>query len=205
MEITAIANQQAGALTMETDVCIAGDGPAGMIMGLFLAKQGMDVIVLEKRANFHQKYQQEQSKTAFMKLMCELETFKGMAESIKPAMQEMLLFMEEEKVQQLLMRPLYKQDSYMNRMVIMALYKQAEQYPNFTMMPGTSVKEILWENDRIAGVFAETEKQDGYFIHSKITIGIDEQHAKQIKNPPFECSSSFLASEADQAAFSDAI
>ncbi|MCY0903805.1 FAD-dependent oxidoreductase [Arthrobacter sp. H14-L1] len=36
----------------ETDVCIVGGGPAGMMLGLLLARQGLDVIVLEKHPDF---------------------------------------------------------------------------------------------------------------------------------------------------------
>ncbi|PRZ41524.1 2-polyprenyl-6-methoxyphenol hydroxylase-like FAD-dependent oxidoreductase [Antricoccus suffuscus] len=36
----------------KTDVCISGGGPAGMMLGLLLARQGVDVTVLEKHADF---------------------------------------------------------------------------------------------------------------------------------------------------------
>src|SRR6476646_4760654 len=40
----------------DTDItaryCIAGGGPAGMMLGLLLARAGVDVLVLEKHADF---------------------------------------------------------------------------------------------------------------------------------------------------------
>jgi 2-polyprenyl-6-methoxyphenol hydroxylase-like FAD-dependent oxidoreductase len=34
------------------DCCIAGRGPAGAMLGLLLARAGLDVVVLEKHADF---------------------------------------------------------------------------------------------------------------------------------------------------------
>jgi 2-polyprenyl-6-methoxyphenol hydroxylase-like FAD-dependent oxidoreductase len=37
---------------IRTRCCIAGGGPAGMILALLLARMGVDVVVLEKHADF---------------------------------------------------------------------------------------------------------------------------------------------------------
>ena len=37
---------------ISTRCCIAGGGPAGMMLGLLLARAGIDVVVLEKHADF---------------------------------------------------------------------------------------------------------------------------------------------------------
>ena len=41
-----------GAETVSVRCCIAGGGPAGMMLGLLLARAGVDVLVLEKHADF---------------------------------------------------------------------------------------------------------------------------------------------------------
>ncbi len=41
---------------MSTDVCIAGGGPAGMMLGLLLARAGIEVVVLEKHQDFFRDF-----------------------------------------------------------------------------------------------------------------------------------------------------
>src|SRR4051794_37653927 len=38
--------------TLETRCCIAGGGPAGMMLGFLLARAGVDVVVIEKHGDF---------------------------------------------------------------------------------------------------------------------------------------------------------
>ena len=38
--------------TIATRCCIAGGGPAGMMLGFLLARAGVDVVMLEKHADF---------------------------------------------------------------------------------------------------------------------------------------------------------
>src|SRR5215470_10215144 len=42
--------------TLSTRCCIAGGGPAGMMLGFLLARAGADVIVLEKHADFFRDF-----------------------------------------------------------------------------------------------------------------------------------------------------
>jgi len=42
--------------TMSVRCCIAGGGPAGMMLGLLLARAGVDVVVLEKHADFFRDF-----------------------------------------------------------------------------------------------------------------------------------------------------
>lgn len=61
-----------GSRTLTTTCCIAGGGPAGMIAGYLLARAGIDVIVLEKHADFLRDFRGDTIHPSTLELMYEL-------------------------------------------------------------------------------------------------------------------------------------
>src|ERR1051325_4239782 len=60
----------AGAIT--TRCCIAGGGPAGMMLGFLLARAGVDVVVLEKHKDFLRDFRGDTVHPSTLELMHEL-------------------------------------------------------------------------------------------------------------------------------------
>ena len=58
--------------TETTACCVVGGGPAGMMAGLLLASQGVDVIVLEKHEDFFRDFRGDTIHPATMQVMDEL-------------------------------------------------------------------------------------------------------------------------------------
>src|SRR5271163_3552208 len=52
--------------------CIAGGGPAGMMLGLLLARAGVEVLVLEKHADFLRDFRGDTVHPSTLELMYEL-------------------------------------------------------------------------------------------------------------------------------------
>ncbi|MEO8818910.1 MAG: FAD-dependent monooxygenase, partial [Paralcaligenes sp.] len=59
-------------LTLTTRCCIAGGGPAGMMLGLLLARAGVDVLVLEKHADFLRDFRGDTVHPSTLEVMHEL-------------------------------------------------------------------------------------------------------------------------------------
>src|ERR1700741_4862136 len=57
---------------VETTVCIAGGGPAGMMLGYLLARAGIDVVVLEKHADFLRDFRGDTVHPSTLQVMHEL-------------------------------------------------------------------------------------------------------------------------------------
>jgi 2-polyprenyl-6-methoxyphenol hydroxylase-like FAD-dependent oxidoreductase len=57
---------------MKTQCCIAGGGPAGMMLGLLLARAGVDVVVLEKHSDFLRDFRGDTVHPSTLEVMHEL-------------------------------------------------------------------------------------------------------------------------------------
>jgi 2-polyprenyl-6-methoxyphenol hydroxylase-like FAD-dependent oxidoreductase len=58
--------------TITVKCCIAGGGPAGMMLGFLLARAGVDVVVLEKHADFFRDFRGDTVHPSTLELMSEL-------------------------------------------------------------------------------------------------------------------------------------
>src|ERR1700710_1785250 len=57
---------------LATGCCIVGGGPAGMMLGYLLARAGVDVVVLEKHADFLRDFRGDTVHPSTMQIMDEL-------------------------------------------------------------------------------------------------------------------------------------
>ena len=57
---------------IKTTCCIAGGGPAGMMLGFLLARAGVSVVVLEKHADFLRDFRGDTIHPSTLEVMYEL-------------------------------------------------------------------------------------------------------------------------------------
>ena len=69
--VDTLKNREVGA-SSRTSVCIVGGGPAGMLLGLLLARRGVDVIVLEGHENFEREFRGEVLQPSTARLLDQL-------------------------------------------------------------------------------------------------------------------------------------
>jgi 2-polyprenyl-6-methoxyphenol hydroxylase-like FAD-dependent oxidoreductase len=62
---------------MKTRCCIVGGGPAGMMLGYLLGRAGVDVVVLEKHADFFRDFRGDTVHPSTLQVMDELGLIDG--------------------------------------------------------------------------------------------------------------------------------
>ena len=171
-----MSSETAGARALSTTCCIAGGGPAGMMLGLLLARAGIDVVVLEKHADFLRDFRGDTIHPSTLALMDEL----GLLDD--------LLKLPHNKVPKLQVTigdtPVTIADFTFlpPRHAFIALMPQwdfldfiadrARAYPNFKLIMQASVVDLIEEGGRIVGVRA-TSPEGPLDVRARLTVGCD--------------------------------
>jgi 2-polyprenyl-6-methoxyphenol hydroxylase-like FAD-dependent oxidoreductase len=145
-----------------TTCCIVGGGPAGMMLGLLLARAGVGVIVLEKHGDFLRDFRGDTIHPSTLELLHEL----GMLdEFLRLPHQEMrrvkIKFDDEEIVgpdfSHLPTRckfiALMPQWDFLN-----FLTARAKRYPTFRLLMNAEATDLIEEGGRVVGVRSKTER-----------------------------------------------
>jgi 2-polyprenyl-6-methoxyphenol hydroxylase-like FAD-dependent oxidoreductase len=160
--------------------CIVGGGPAGMMLALLLARAGVDLIVLEKHADFFRDFRGDTIHPSTLEVVHEL----GLLEDfLKRPHQELRLlrgWIGDEMV------PVADFSHLPTRCKFVALMPQwdfldflaqhARKYPNFRLRMQAEVTDLIEEGGRVAGVRARTPA-GALEVRADLIVGADGRHS----------------------------
>src|SRR3982075_47226 len=165
---------------MSTRCCVVGGGPCGLMLGYLLARAGVDVVVLEKHADFLRDFRGDTIHPSTLELMSELGL---LDEFLKLPHQKATTvgawFGDKEyafadfthlptKAKFIALMP---QWDFLNFMA-----ERAKAYPSFHLRTRAEAVDLLEGGGRVAGVRAETP--DGPIeIKADLTVGCDGRHS----------------------------
>lgn len=164
----------------QTEICIVGGGPAGTLLACLLARRGADVILIEKQPvpgpSFRGEILNSDGEHVLSKhgLLNKIEP-----EAVLPLIR--IEYWEDQRVVKTILPD--TEDGNVGIHIpqadlLRALLSEAATYPNFTYMPGTTVRGLLQgEEGRYAGVHVRTADGRSEEIRSRVVVGADGRYS----------------------------
>jgi 2-polyprenyl-6-methoxyphenol hydroxylase-like FAD-dependent oxidoreductase len=165
---------------VQTKCCIVGAGPAGMMLGLLLARAGVNVIVLEKHADFLRDFRGDTIHPSTLDLMYELGLLDAFLRRPHQEVRQIAGQVGNEviKIADFTHLPahckflaLMPQWDFLNFIV-----EQGRRYPGFQVKMQTEATDLIEEQGRVVGVRAKTP-EGTIAIRAALTVGADGRHS----------------------------
>ena len=166
--------------TIVTQCCIAGGGPAGMMLGFLLARAGVDVVVLEKHADFLRDFRGDTIHPSTLELMHELgllEAFLKLPHSTAPTVSgrygdlELTIADFRHLPTHCKYIALMPQWDFLNFLV-----EQGRRYKHFHLLMKANVTDLIEEGGRVVGARA-TSPDGALEIKAQLVVGCDGRHS----------------------------
>ena len=168
--------------TISTQCCIAGGGPAGMMLGFLLARAGVRVVVLEKHADFFRDFRGDTVHPSTLELMFELglidEFLKLPHQKVETLSAQIKLLTLCSDGRFFAMPPTYckfvalmPQWDFLN-----FLAERGKRYETFDLRMQAEATGLIDENGRVVGLMVNTP--DGPLeIRADLVVGCDGRHS----------------------------
>lgn len=164
-----------------TDCCIVGGGPAGVVLSLLLARQGIAVVLLEAHQDFDRDFRGDTIHPSVMQIMEELNLSDRILQLPHTKMSRLNVHTADATVTLADFSHLNTRYPYIVMLpqvrFLNFITQEAEQYPNFTLILGANVQELITENGVVQGV--RYRGQGGWHeVRATLTVGADGRYSK---------------------------
>lgn len=162
--------------TLETQCCIAGGGPAGMMLGYLLARAGVDVVVLEKHADFLRDFRGDTIHPSTLDVMHELGLLEEFLRRPHQELPRIDAWIGDQRLTIADFTHLPTRCKFVAFMpqwdFLNFISEQAARYPTFHLRMQAEATDLLKSGDMVTGVTARTP-QGELQVRAKLTVGAD--------------------------------
>jgi len=163
---------------MMNNACVVGGGPAGMVLGLLLARAGVEVTVLEKHADFLRDFRGDTVHPSTLELLDELGLGERFDAVPQRRIQSVRALLDGGTIQIGNFALLKSARPYMALVpqwdFLDLLAAAAAEEPTFTLVRNAEVTGLLRAEDRVTGVrWKDRVTGEEHTLEAALTIGCD--------------------------------
>ncbi|GAA1863251.1 FAD-dependent oxidoreductase [Brevibacterium marinum] len=166
----------------ESDCIIAGGGPAGVVAGLLLARGGVRVTVLEKHNDFFRDFRGDTIHPSTLRLLDELGLYNRFARITHRRVTNISLTADDGS--DYILGDLSKLNVAHPFMTIAPqwdflnlLAEAGEDEPGFDLRMGVEMTSLIWDDDRVIGVRAQTPEGETE-LRAPLVVAADGRWSK---------------------------
>jgi 2-polyprenyl-6-methoxyphenol hydroxylase-like FAD-dependent oxidoreductase len=164
-----------------TDCCIVGGGPAGVVLALLLARQGISVMLLETHKDFDRDFRGDTIHPSVMLIMKELGLSDRLLQLPHTKIHQLRIQTPQQTVTLADFSHLKTSYPYITMMpqvkFLEFVSQEAQKYPNFQLVMGANVQELIESDGVIQGI--RYRSGGGWHeVRAILTVGADGRHSK---------------------------
>jgi 2-polyprenyl-6-methoxyphenol hydroxylase-like FAD-dependent oxidoreductase len=167
--------------TLQTDCCVVGGGPAGIMLGFLLAREGVHVTVLEKHGDFFRDFRGDTVHPSTLDVLHELDLLKDFLRQPHQKVESAGGMYGDYPFQAADFRHLPTRCKFAALMpqwdFLNFLSQRARQFPSFDLRLRHDATGVASAGDRITGVVARDRNGDRLRIDARLVVGCDGRHS----------------------------
>src|SRR6201996_3157986 len=165
---------------MKVRCCDVGGGPAGMMLGYLLGRAGIDVVVLEKHADFFRDFRGDTVHPSTLQVMDELGLIDGFLKVPHQQLQKMDGKFGDRPVPVADPSRLHGKYPFIAMMpqwdFLNFLRESGKRFPSLQVMMNANATDLIRSGDKVVGVRAETP-EGPVEIRAGLTVACDGRHS----------------------------